>query len=91
MQVRLPGRRTIVAHAFPSTDHEFALMVSSTLALARDGTTDADELRVAVTQALRRAYPDARLVTQADLGAILPTQETWYAFRDGAVAQLRPD
>jgi hypothetical protein len=85
MQVRLPGRRTVVAHAFPSTDHAFAAMVSSTLDAERGTTTDAAELREAVNRSLRRAYPNARVVVQAELGQLLPTQETWYAYRDAAV------
>jgi hypothetical protein len=85
MQVRLPGRRTVVAHAFPSSDRAFAAMVSSTLDAERDATTDAAELREAVARSLRRAYPNARLVVQAELAQLLPAQETWYAYRDAAV------
>jgi hypothetical protein len=83
MHVRLPGRRTIVAHAFPSTDPQFAQVVSSVMEGARQATTDADELREAVTRALRRAYPDAELVVGGDLAQIVDREQTWYVFRDG--------
>jgi hypothetical protein len=84
VHVRLPGRRTIVAHAFPSTDETFASIVAGALASEREWTTDADELRAAVSRALRQAYPDARLVVQDELGRLIPSQVTWYVFRDGA-------
>jgi hypothetical protein len=85
MQVRLPGRRTVVAHAFPSSDPAFAAEVSTTLESERTRTTDAEDLREAVARSLRRAYPNARVVVQDDLGHLLPAQETWYVFRDAAV------
>ena len=82
MHVRLPGRRTIVAHAFPSTDTRFASSVSTALEAARGKTTDADELRTAVTRALREAYPGAHLVVRGRLASLVDNQETWYVFRD---------
>jgi hypothetical protein len=87
MQVRLPGRRTIVAHAFPSTDRAFADLVAATLQAQRALTTDAEELRAAVAARLRRAYPNARIEVQVELAQLLPTEVTWYAFRD---ARVRP-
>jgi hypothetical protein len=89
MQARLPGRRMVVVHAFPSSDQAFAAAVSTTVQAERLRTTDADDLHDAVTAALRRAYPNARLVVQDDLGHVAPSHETWYAFRDAFIRGSR--
>ena len=72
-----------MAHAFPSTDAQFAQMVSSAMEATRHVATDADDVREAVTRALRRAYPDVELVVGGDLARLVEREETWYVFRDG--------
>ena len=85
MQVRLPGRRTATVHAFPTADTEFAADVAHALETERAATTDPEELRLAVNAALHRRYPNAKIVAQSDLGALIPGSETWYAYRDAGV------
>lgn len=85
MQVRLLGRRTATVHAFPTGDPRFAADVALALEEARSVTIDPDELRAAVIATLHRRYPEAKVVPQTDLGALLPASEVWYAYRDGAV------
>lgn len=87
MQVRLPGRRTIVAHAFPSDDADFATAVAVALDMERRLSVDVDAIRAAVTDSLRQFYPNVRVQVQEPLGQMLRSEEIWYVFRD---AMVRP-
>jgi hypothetical protein len=87
MQVRLPGRRTIVAHAFPSDDPDFATAVAVALDMERRLSVDVEAIRAAVVDSLRQFYPNVRLQVQEPLGQMLRSEEIWYVYRD---AMVRP-
>lgn len=85
MEVRLPGRRTVVTRPYPDSDPAFAAEVATALKECRASTTDADELRAAVTARLRQTYPNTLVVARQPMASMFAGEELWYVYRDRAL------
>ena len=89
MEVRLPGRRTVVTRPYPDSDPAFAAEVAAALRECHGMTTDAEELRAGVAARLRRTYPNTRVVARETMASLVAGEDVWYVYRDRAIR--RPD
>lgn len=84
------AERQIVVRSFPSTDPDFADATGDALevALAADGAPET--LANVVEERLRRAYRNARIRVQDELGHLGSQETIWYAYRDGRIRENDP-
>jgi hypothetical protein len=76
------GRR--VLRCFPSSDDEFrAAATAAFQSIEWTDGHDQDAIARDLLGALAISYPDARFVRQDPIAALVPDEETWYAYRDG--------
>ena len=73
-----------VLRCFPSSDDDFRA-AATTAFQSIDWMCGHDLNAIArdLLSALALSYPEARFVRQDPIAALVPDEETWYAYRDG--------